>query len=298
MNIGCDIGSILTILIGASKAIVQVTNKKNEPAKIVPNEVVVYKTIGDAELKLHVFERADHKAADQSPAVVFFFGGGWRVGHPGQFYEQAQFLADKGVVCFSANYRVKSRNNVSPVESVADAKSAVRWIRQHAKELGVNPNQIVAAGGSVGGHLAACTGMLKGQDEANEDPSISSVPNAMILFNPVLDTSPETGFSPELFPKGKETMFSPRHNIHKGIPPTLLLHGTADEAVPFEQASQFVNQMQEAGNRCELHSFEGKKHGFFNSKLFRPKMVDLESYEKTLEESVKFLASLNFLQTA
>ena len=108
--------------------------------------------------------------------------------------------------------------------------------------------------------------------------------------------SPETGFSPKRFPKGKETVFSPNHNIRKGIAPTLLFHGTADKTVPFEQASQFAKQMKEAGNRCELHSFKGKGHGFFNGKLFRPKTKDLKSYEKTLQESVKFLVSLNFLQ--
>ena len=289
----CGIAIVLTSLVGAGQTTAQATNKKNKPTK-----EVVYKTIGDTKLKLYVFEPADHKASDQSTAVVFFFGGGWNGGTPKQFYEQSRFLADKGVVCFTADYRVKSRHKVTPVECIADAKSAIRWVRQHAKELGINPNQIVAAGGSAGGHIAACTGVLKGQDAANEDASISSVPNAMILFNPVLDTSPETGFSPKRFPKGKETVFSPNHNIRKGIAPTLLFHGTADKTVPFEQASQFAKQMKEAGNRCDLHSFEGKGHGFFNGKFFRPKTTDLKPYEKTLHESVKFLASLNFLPAA
>ena len=303
VKIACGIAIVISILMSGRQATAQAIGEKSEPTKreptvVEPTKKVTYKTIGDTDLKLHVFEPADHKTTAPSTAVVFFFGGGWNGGTPKQFYEQSRFLADKGVVCFSADYRVKSRHKVTPVECVADAKSAIRWVRQHAKELGINPNQIVAAGGSAGGHIAACTGVLQGQDEANEDSSISSVPNAMILFNPVLDTSPETGFRPKRFPKGKETVFSPNHNIRKGIVPTLLFHGTADKTVPFEQASQFAKQMKEAGNRCELHSFKGKGHGSFNGKLFRPKTKDLKPYEKTLQESVKFLTSLNFLQAA
>lgn len=303
VKIACGIAIVISILMSGRQATAQAIGEKSEPTKseptvVEPTKKVTYKTIGDTDLKLHVFEPADHKTTDPSTAVVFFFGGGWNGGTPKQFYEQSRFLADKGVVCFSADYRVKSRHKVTPVECVADAKSAIRWVRQHAKELGINPNQIVAAGGSAGGHIAACTGVLQGQDEANEDSSISSVPNAMILLNPVLDTSPETGFRPKRFPKGKETVFSPNHNIRKGIVPTLLFHGTADKTVPFEQASQFAKQMKEAGNRCELHSFKGKGHGSFNGKLFRPKTKDLKPYEKTLQESVKFLTSLNFLQAA
>jgi len=292
------IAFVLTSLAGAGQTTAQPANEKTAPTKIRPTKEVVYKTTGDTKLKLHIFEPATHKATDQSTAIVFFFGGGWNGGTPKQFYEQSRFLAGEGVVCFAADYRVRSRHKVTPVECVADAKSAIRWVRQHAKELGINPNRIVAAGGSAGGHIAACTGVLQGQDETTEDASISSVPNAMILFNPVLDTSPETGFSPERFPKGKETVFSPNHNIRKGIAPTLLFHGTADKTVPFDQASQFTKRMKEAGNRCDLHSFKGKGHGFFNGKFFRPKNTDLKPYDKTLLESIKFLTSLDFLQPA
>ena len=191
VNCVSGITVVLMCLIHAGQSAAQVAPKKIATVKIKPTKTVVYKTIDNTQLKLHLFEPTDHQTTNQSPAIVFFFGGGWSGGTPKQFYEQSRFLADKGVVCFSADYRVKSRHKVTPVECVADAKSAIRWVRQHAKELGINPNQIVAAGGSAGGHIAACTGVLKGQDEANEDTSISSVPNAMILFNPcLLYTSP------------------------------------------------------------------------------------------------------------
>ena len=267
--------------------------------KFQPDKKIVYKTASDTELELHVFEPASHQATDKAPAIVFFFGGGWAGGTPKQFYEQSQILADKGVVCFNANYRVKSRHGVTAIECVADAKSAIRWVRQHARELGVNPEQIVAAGGSAGGHIAACTGIVKEFDESEEDSSVSSVPNAMILFNPVLDTTPETGFGSSRFPKpnekgsGKDA--SPVHHVRAGIVPTLLFHGTKDKTVPFEQASRFAKLMKDAGNRCDLHSFKGKGHGFFNGKYFRPKTKDIRPFNVTMKESVGFLESLGFI---
>lgn len=266
--------------------------------ELSPNQKVTYKTAGETELELQLFEPSNHKTTDQSPAVVFFFGGGWAGGTPKQFYEQSRFLADKGVVCFCANYRVKSRHGVTGIECVADAKSAIRWVRQHAKELGVNPEQIVAAGGSAGGHIAACTGVVKELDEPDEDATISSVPNAMILFNPVLDTTPETGFGSNRFPKGREKEASPIHHIRAGIVPTLMFHGTKDKTVPFEQASRFTKLMLEAGNRCDLHAFEGMGHGFFNGKYFRPKIEDTKPYHATMKKSVDFLVSLGFLKKA
>lgn len=143
-----------------------------EEKDFIPDRIVTYKTASEFELQLHIFNPHGHAATDQRPAIVFFFGGGWSGGTPKQFYQQAREVADLGMVAIPADYRVKSRNKTSPFESVADAKSAIRWVRQHAKELGVDPNKIVGTGGSAGGHVAACTGVIEGNEEAGEDLSI------------------------------------------------------------------------------------------------------------------------------
>ena len=225
--------------------------------------------------------------------LSFFFCGGWSSGDPKQFYEQARFLADHGMVAMSAEYRVKSRNNTSPLEAVKDAKSAVRWIRQHAKELGVNPDKIVASGGSSGGHIACCTGVIDGFDEAGEDLSVSSVPNAMILFNPVLDTT-EKGYGLDKVGSARMTDISPCHHVRPSIVPTLLMHGTADKTVPFENAERFTRLMKEADNECELEPFEGKDHGFFNGSFFRQKS-DGTDFKQTMKQAVRFLQSHRYL---
>ncbi|SMP53040.1 Acetyl esterase/lipase [Neorhodopirellula lusitana] len=262
-----------------------------------PDETMTYKSIDGVELKLHCFQPDGHQASDHSPAIVFFFGGGWNGGSPKQFYQQARTLADRGMVAFSADYRVKSRNKTTPFECVKDGKSAIRWVRQHASELGIDPDRIVAAGGSAGGHVAACTGVIQGHDEPGEDLSVSSVPNAMVLFNPVLDTTPK-GYGHARFAKDQKTEISPCHHVRAGIVPTYLAHGTADTTVPFENAERFTRLMREAGNRCELSSFEDQKHGFFNSPNFRTKSKDDSIFQKVQETSLQFLESLGYLTEA
>lgn len=261
--------------------------------EIAPDRVVIYKNVQSVDLKLHVFLPDGMKPSDSRTAVVFFFGGGWVTGDPKQFYQQAQALADQGIVAFSAEYRVASRHKTTPFECVKDGKSAIRWVRQHAKEWGVNPNKIVAAGGSAGGHVAACTGVILSAEEAGEKCEISSVPDALILFNPVLDTT-ASGYGTKHFAADQKKSISPSHHVRKGNPPTIIFHGTADTTVPFENAARFTELMKNAGNECVLVRFEGREHSFFNSPQFR-KDVDGKDYLQTMKQSTDFLKAQKFL---
>jgi acetyl esterase/lipase len=258
-----------------------------------PDRLTTYKTVDGIELKLHAFEPAGLKAGDRRPAVVFFFGGGWSSGEAKQFYQQARTLADHGMVAFSADYRVKSRNQTTPFECAKDGKSAIRWVRQHAAQLGVDPDRIVAAGGSAGGHVAACTAVITGGDETGEYLKISSAPNALILFNPVLDTT-ERGYGAKNFKPEQQTDLSPCHHVRPGIVPTIIFHGTADKTVPFENAERFTRLMIDAGNTCVLVPFAGKDHGFFNGKFFRPSNNGAD-YDLTMQRSVEFLTTHRYL---
>lgn len=264
-----------------------------QAGEITANREVVYKTIGDVELKLHIFEPEGHKETDQRPAIVFFFGGGWSGGNPKQFYQQARALANQGMVAYSAEYRVKSRNKTTPFECVKDAKSAVRWIRTHASELGIDPNRIVASGGSAGGHIAGATGIIKGYEEAGEDLSVSSKPNLMILFNPVLDTT-DKGYGAKNFKPEQQTDLSLTHKVKPGIVPTLVFHGTGDTTVPFENAERFTRLMKKAGNECLLEAYKSKGHGFFNGAFFRKRNGD-EDFNATMQQSIQFLTKHDYL---
>jgi len=121
--------------------------------KAIPSKIVEYKQIGGISLNLHIFNPKVHQETDSRAAIVFFHGGGWSSGTPRQFYRQSKYLADRGMVAISAEYRLAQKHHSTPKESVKDGKSAMRWIRAHAKELGINPNMIAAGGGSAGGQI-------------------------------------------------------------------------------------------------------------------------------------------------
>lgn len=252
-------------------------------------DIRVYKSVDGVDLKMSIIYPDDYIKGKKYPAIVFFFGGGWNNGTVQQFEQHCHFLASKGMIAMTANYRVKSRNQSTPFDAVEDAKSAVRWIRENAKELGVKKNKIIAAGGSAGGHLAACTGIVPGFEADNENLKISSVPNAMILFNPVASTMPNGYGFKRLGDKAES--ISPAHHVVKKLPPTLIFHGTADTTVPYENITDFQLRMKDAGNTCEVMSFEGQGHGFFNYGRSEHKY-----YNMTIEKMESFLKGLKYIK--
>lgn len=253
-----------------------------------PDKVLVYKTTKEAELNLHVFNPPGFLPERKVPAIVFFHGGGWKSGGPSQFFYQCRYLADRGMVAISASYRLTGSHKTTPVECVKDGKSAVRWIRTHAAGLGIDPDRLAAGGGSAGGHIAAATALVEGFNEDGEDLSVSCKPNALVLFNPVIDNGPG-GFGNGLV-SGYWKAFSPLHNISTGKhpPPALFLLGTKDKLIPVATGEKFKAGMEEAGARCDLVLYEGQPHSFFN--------IENEScHKETLAEMGRFLASLGFL---
>lgn len=262
-------------------------------------KAITYKTVEDTKLALYVFHPEDWKPTDKRPAIVFFFGGGWTNGTPRQFLPQCQYLATRGMVAIAADYRVASRNQVKAVDCVKDAKSAIRYVRKHAAELGVDPEKIAAAGGSAGGHLAAACGTIARFDEPAEDAAISSRPNAMLLFNPAVVLAPVAGIEAD---KDRQASFadrmgvdprelSPYHHVTRGAPPTVIFHGKADRTVPYATVVAFAKAMQDAGNTCELVGYDDQGHGFFNYGRGRNQM-----FTATLKEADRFLARLGYLK--
>lgn len=276
------------------------------PPEMPGASVEVYREVNGSKLNAYVFTPPRHQASDRRPAVLFFFGGGWKGGTPGQLLPQSLYLAQRGMVAISCDYRVLSRHGVIPQDCLRDAKAAIRWARANAARLGIDPARIVAAGESAGGHLAAATALVPGFEEGAH-PETSSMPDALALFNPAVLLSPAEGHpgllseaslaSISARTQGRPQEISPYHFIRAGLPPSILFHGTKDEGVPFATVALFAKAMTAAGNRCELKAYEGQPHGFFNPGRGQgePRAEANRCFHRTIRELDAFFVSLGYL---
>ncbi len=279
------------------------------PPEMPGASVEVYREVNGVKLNAYIFTPPGQRATDRRPAVLFFFGGGWKGGSPGQFLPQSLYLAQRGMVAIACDYRVLSRHGVIPQDCLRDAKAAIRWARANAVRLGIDPDRIVAGGGSAGGHLAAAIALVPGFEDGAH-PEVSSMPNALALFNPAVVLAQVEGqaglLSDEKFvdirgrADGRPQEISPYHFIRTGLPPSILFHGTKDEAVPFPTVELFAKAMIAAGNRCELKAYEGQPHGFFNPGRGQgpPREEASRCFHRTIRELDTFFVSLGYLQAS
>jgi len=281
-----SIGMAIKVGILISAAIIILLNSTAPTARAAPEvKSMTYKTVGDRELQIHIHYPPGWKASDTRPAIVFFFGGGWNSGTVDQFLVQAEYFAARGLVAARTDYRVKSRDGVTPDKCVEDARSAVRWMRVNCKRLGIDPKKLIASGGSAGGHLAACTMIKKSIEADGDDLSVSTIPQAMVLFNPVLNFENEQMIGRLNNDKLLARKISPTLHMDKKTPPALILFGTKDRLKVF--GDEYWKKAEALGVRAEKYIAEGQGHGFFNRPPWR---------ERTLIASDKFLASLGFLK--
>ena len=241
----------------------------------------VYKRVDGRELKIYVTQPQD--AEGKRPAIVFFHGGGWVGGAPGQFTEHAKHFSEQGIACFQVEYRLLDRkSNDPPTICIHDAKSAMRWVRSHAEQFHLDVNRIAAGGGSAGGHLAAFVGIGEGVDDPQDDAKVSARANLLLLFNPVYDNGPG-GWGVARVGKRYEE-FSPMHQITKDDPPAIVFLGTKDKLIPVATGEKFKQKMTELGIDSELHLYKDQPHGFFNATRSGGKY-----YRETVAAADKFL---------
>ena len=245
---------------------------------------IIYKRVDTISLQMQVVYPSHMEKDRYYPCMVFFFGGGWINGKITQFKPEADYFTKRGMVCFLVDYRVRSRQGTTPFDALKDAKSAVRFIREHAGIFHIDKNRVVASGGSAGGQLAAATALIDGYNESTDNLAVSAIPNALVLFNPVIDNGPG-GYGFGRIGEAYKN-FSPLHNIKKGAPPTVIFLGREDKLIPAATAEYYKTVMQKVGSRCELFLYDGAGHGFFN----RP-----EYMKKTLVEADKFLNAIGIL---
>jgi acetyl esterase/lipase len=274
-----------------------------------PPEDIVYAERAGERLTLHTFRPTTAAHGELRPAVIWIHGGAWVGGTTDGFMPLARYFAERGLVAFNITYRLAKPGAVTVADCVADCRSALRYIRAHTVELGVDSARIAVAGDSAGGHLAATLGTDTGPSHADDDPAVSGRADALLLFNPIVDMTEDDWIryavgGPALAdkkntprPAAPEAVslarsLSPLFDVAPGQPPALLMHGRGDKIVRVAQAQSFDAAYRGAGNRCDLVLLgDDIGHAFVIPGYKWPEPVVVEA----VRTADAFLASLSWL---
>jgi len=273
-------------------------------------EAIVYRSTSEEDLKLWIYRPTTSNAVgprERTPAIVFIHGGGWGGGHASYFAPQAYYFAQRGILSVTLNYRltnslteniprkVPKREKSYIEDCVRDAKSAMRWLRSRADELGIDPDRIVVSGGSAGAHIAMCLGTMNAFNNPEDDLALSPHPNAMILFNPAIDfIESEQGRKigramADRLGLPLETL-SPAHLVDTKTAPTLILSGEKDTLIPPALVYRFLERMAAVDRPARFVEYAGAGHGFFN---FWPARNPY--FVSTIEKADEYLVELGYL---
>lgn len=232
-----------------------------QAAEVPPGTVYAYKHVDGQPLEMEIYFPPQHDPRQcRVPGVILFHGGGWRGGNLGQFRVACHYLASRGLVAATANYRMLSSEQAEKLPTgetrkricVIDAKSAIRWMKSHAVELGIDPCRIVTGGGSAGGHISALATCNPGLNDPADPRDIDTSVIAYLWFNPA--------FSPD---DSADAEIDFLRHMHSDMPPAIAFFGTRD---PWKQGwDDAQRKLNSLGNTTtELWLAEEQTHSFFN----------------------------------
>lgn len=250
--------------------------QKKLPVESVPDAVSVEYDVsylpGDRKEKADVYRPKGLDVAAPLPAVLIIHGGGFNDGDKGKGRE-VNFgvnLALNGYVGLSINYKLrKVQGQVTWPQNLHDCKAAVRWLRQNAERLNVDPARIGVMGSSAGGNLAAMLALTRPSDGLDPDVPYGGISTAvkcavdfygavdLMNYHDVKMFARSRAEAPELYKKA-----SPISYAHEEAPALLIVHGTADETVPVSQSEALVAALKAAGAPVEFLVISGAPHTF------------------------------------
>ena len=245
--------------------------------------VFEYKKSGGKARAMEIFFPPGHdRTKSKVPGLLLFHGGSWAGGDLKQFREACRYFAGRGLVAATADYQMLSAaENARLPEGetrkrvcITDAKSAIRWIKQHAGELGIDPARIISGGGSAGGHVAMLATLNPGLDDPGDPKGFDTSVVAYLLFNPAFTAA-----------DGKDPQVDVLRYLNPETAPAIVFFGSKDS---WKAGWDTVYQKMAVGGGPlpEVLLAEGQSHGFFNS---RPWL------ELTLAESDRFLVRQGWL---
>jgi len=245
----------------------------------------IYKHTKGKPQALEVYFPKDHDPSTAKvPCVLLFHGGGWGNGDLDTFRYDCQYFASRGLVAATANYYMvptADRNKLPAGTSrksfcITDAKSAIRWMKQHAGELGIDPQRMIVGGGSAGGHISILSTTNPGLNDPTDSKEFDTSVAAYVLFNPALSGG-----------DAKYPEVDALNYLKAGFPPAIVFFGTEDGwKKGWDTAHEKLNTLG-AGDRIHLWMAEGKKHAFFNQQPWK---------DLVLIEADHFLVSLGLLE--
>ena len=264
------------------------------PAEVLFERGLEYANPDQQHLQLDL---ARPKAANgRRAAVLCIHGGGFRAGTRDGYDAFCVKLAAHGFVAATVTYRLAPQYPFP--EAVYDVKAAVRWLRAHAEDYQIDTARIGVTGGSAGGHLAQFLGVTAGVAEfegGDGNPGQSSAVKCVVNQYGPSDFTQSYGKSVDaaevlpLFLGGDLTTARRRHILASPLnwvtphaAPTLILHGTKDNYVAYEQGVWMRDRLQACGVEVELLTFEGAGHGFRGADADKAEAATIAFFERQL----------------
>ena len=233
--------------------------------RVIEHRSIVYAEYPNKKLELDLFIPKE-PVAEPMPVVVCMHGGGYVVNRRIWFEPFAKYLASKGLAAVTIDYRKIPAVTIK--ECIYDSKAAVRWVRAHAAEYGIDPERIGAIGASAGAHavaLLATTGDVPELEGAGGNQGVSSKIQAVVgiatpanKMNGHSERAERHGLTEEEF-----KLLSPYENASESSAPLFLIHGTADETVDPQNAQDLYDRYKEFGVHVELKWIPEEGHGFY-----------------------------------
>lgn len=226
-----------------------------------PGKRITYKHSAGKPREMELYFPPSHDPTKAKvPGLVLFHGGGWSGGSLSQFRTACAYFASRGLVCATAEYRMLTKDEAAKLPAgetkkracITDAKSALRWFKQHAAEFGVDPARVITGGGSAGGHLSALATLNPGLNDPADPAGVDTSVVAYLWFNPA--------FSPD---DSKDSEVDVLRFLRKDIPPAIAFYGTDDSWLKGWQTAH--EKLKLLGNTTtEQYFAAGQPHGFFN----------------------------------